>query len=79
MDIDRKGGAVSFVDNYNTWVTGASIEENTAAIQHRILPRVEAWVKESGAIFEADKTGLIHFTATARSSYVPTEALPLSF
>jgi hypothetical protein len=40
---------------------------------------VEAWAKESGAIFEADKTGLIHFIVVARSSYVPTEALPLSF
>jgi hypothetical protein len=79
IDIDRKGGAIGFMDNYNVRVTRTSIKENTTAIQHRILPRVEAWVKESGAIFEADKTGLIHFIATARSSYVPIEALPLSF
>jgi hypothetical protein len=79
IDIDRKGGAIGFVDDYNAWVTGASIEENMAAIQHRILPRVEAWAKESGAVFEADKTGLIHFTAAARSNHIPTEALPLCF
>jgi hypothetical protein len=79
MDIDRKRETIGFVDDYNAWVTGPSIEENTAAIQHQILPRVEALAKESGAIFEADKTGLVHFTAVARSSHIPTEALPLSF
>jgi hypothetical protein len=79
VDIDRKGGAIGFVDDYNTWVTKASIEGNTAAIQYRILPRVEAWAKESGAIFKADKTGLIHFIAVARSNHILTEALPLSF
>lgn len=61
MDINKSGGAIGFVDDFNAWVTGGSSWENTATIQRNILPRVEAWAKESGAIFEADKTGLIHF------------------
>jgi hypothetical protein len=63
MEIDKKGGAIGFVDDFNAWVTGLSAKENTTAIQQKILPRVEAWAKESGAIFEADKTGFIYFTA----------------
>jgi ribonuclease HI len=81
MEIDKKGGAIGFVDDFNAWVTGPSAEENTTAIQQKILPRVEAWAKESGAIFEADKTGFIHFTAPrqSRQTSVLTEAAPLNF
>ena len=83
MEIDKKGGAIGFVDDFNAWVTGPSAEENTIAIQQKILPRVEAWAKESGAIFEADKTGFIHFTATRQlrqtSALTQTEAAPLNF
>lgn len=42
MEIDKKGGAISFVDDFNAWVTGLSAEENTIAIQQKILPRVKA-------------------------------------
>jgi hypothetical protein len=42
IDIDRKGGAIGFVDNFNTWVTRLSAEDNTRAIQQKIIPRVEA-------------------------------------
>ena len=83
MDIDRSGGAIGFVDDFNAWVTGPSIGQNMAAIQQRILPRVETWARESGAIFEADKTGLIHFTsgamATARSTQAAAEVPSLNF
>ena len=85
MDIDRSGGAIGFVDDFNAWVTGSSTRQNMAAIQHRILPRVEAWARESGAIFEAEKTGLVHFTsraiamAIARSGQAAAEGPPLNF
>jgi C4-dicarboxylate-specific signal transduction histidine kinase len=34
---------------------------------------VEAWAKESGAIFEADKTGLIHLTSPAKARWDAVE------
>jgi hypothetical protein len=42
IDIDKKGGAIGFVDDFNAWVTRPSAKENITAIQQRILPRVEA-------------------------------------
>jgi hypothetical protein len=67
------------VDDFNAWVTGPSAEDNTRAIQQKILPRVEAWAKESGAIFEAEKTGLIHFTSSAKARWDTAEEIPFSF
>jgi hypothetical protein len=32
MEIDKKGGAIGFVDDFNAWVTGSSAEDNIAAI-----------------------------------------------
>lgn len=60
--IDFNGGSVAFIDDYTTWITGHSAEENTRKFQTEILPRLETWRKESGAIFEASKTELFHFT-----------------
>ena len=44
---------------------------------------MEAWVSESRAIFEADKTGLVHFTSvvigTARLSQATAKVVPLNF
>jgi hypothetical protein len=60
--INSHGGAIGFVDDFNAWVVGANEEETTAAIQDTILPHAEQWAKCSGAIFEAEKTSLIHFT-----------------
>jgi hypothetical protein len=79
IDIDRKGGAISFVDDFNAWVTRPSTKDNTRAIQQKILLRVGAWVKESSAIFEAEKTGLIHFTSSAKARWDIVEEIPLSF
>jgi hypothetical protein len=31
-DIDRTGGVIGFIDDFNTWVTRPSAEDNTRAI-----------------------------------------------
>ncbi len=61
--IDSNGGALAFVDNYTTWVTGPSAEANIEGIQ-RIISKATAWERRSGATFEEEKTVLIHFTRT---------------
>jgi len=60
--IDGKGGSLGFIDDYSAWVVGPSEGENTILIQNTIIPRATKWAEESGAIFEAGKTGFIHFT-----------------
>jgi hypothetical protein len=60
--IDRNGGAIGFVDDFNAWIVGSDAEQNTKAIQDTIIPHAEQWSRRSGATFEADKTSLIHFT-----------------
>jgi len=42
-------------------VTGPNAAENTRKLQTELLPRAEKWARESGAVFEAEKTGFIHF------------------
>jgi hypothetical protein len=73
--IDGKGGALGFVDDFNAWVVGKDEEQNTRAIQESILPHAERWAKQSGAMFEADKTSLIHFTRRAD----PDDSQPIYF
>jgi hypothetical protein len=63
--IDRNGGALGFVDDFNAWVVGADESETTAAIQREVIPHAERWARQSGATFEADKTSFIHFTRRA--------------
>ena len=63
--IDRRGGAIGFVDDFNAWVVGADESETTATIQREIIPHAERWARQSGATFEADKTSFIHFTKRA--------------
>ena len=53
---------MAFVDDYTAWVVSSSAERNTRIIQRDILPKLEKWEKESGAVFEASKTAFIHFT-----------------
>jgi hypothetical protein len=57
-----EGGSMAFVDDYTAWVVGDSAERNTRRIQREILPQLEKWEKESGAVFESSKTAFIHFT-----------------
>jgi hypothetical protein len=63
--IDRRGGAIGFVDDFNAWVVGADESETMATIQREIIPYAERWARQSGATFEADKTSFIHFTRRA--------------
>jgi hypothetical protein len=76
--IDRRRGSMGFVDDFNAWVTGETVEENTQRIQNTIIPKAEQWARESGATFEAEKTGFIHFrtpTDARRMSGEPTDSL----
>jgi ribonuclease HI len=58
----RNGGSMAYVDDYTAWVVGESAADNTRRIQNEILPILEKWERESGAVFEASKTAFIHFT-----------------
>jgi hypothetical protein len=42
-------------------VVGPSAAENTRGLQTKLLKRAEEWARESGAVFEAEKTAFIHF------------------
>jgi hypothetical protein len=48
--IDRRGGAIGFVDDFNAWVVGADESETTATIQREIIPHAERWAWQSGYI-----------------------------
>lgn len=71
--IDEKGGAIGFVDDFNAWVVGDNERQTTGLIQSTVIPHAEQWAKQSGAIFEMDKTSLIHFTR--RKTYDDTGSL----
>lgn len=58
----KEGGSMAFVNDYTAWVVGTSAYRNTRRVQRDILPKLEKWEKESGAIFESSKTAFIHFT-----------------
>lgn len=59
---DRHGGSIGFIDDYTAWVTGPTAEMNTQKLQRVVIPKAEAWARESGATFEAEKTGFVHFS-----------------
>ncbi|KAF5964566.1 reverse transcriptase [Fusarium coicis] len=59
--IDRNGGAIAFVDDYTTWVSGPTAQSNRRGIQ-AIIDKALDWERRSGATFEAEKTAIIHFT-----------------
>ncbi|GFG18024.1 probable RNA-directed DNA polymerase from transposon X-element [Aspergillus lentulus] len=73
--ITDKKGAFAFVDDYTHWVIGPSAEANTARLQARIIPRALQWARESGALFEPEKTSFIHFTRNPRLRQQP--AVPM--
>jgi hypothetical protein len=56
------GGASAFIDDYFRWRVGRSAEENLAKIQAEDIPRIEAWARQTGSCFAAQKTELIHLT-----------------
>jgi hypothetical protein len=62
--LNRDGGSMAFVDDYNAWVTGPSAEANREGIQ-AIIDQAMDWERRSGATFEGEKTVIIHFTRSA--------------
>ncbi|KAI2811952.1 transcriptional regulator family: Zinc finger, CCHC-type [Aspergillus niger] len=62
--IDGKGGAIAFVDDFTAWVTGPSAQSNREGIEG-IIKEAFDWERRSGATFEAEKTAIIHFTPKA--------------
>jgi ribonuclease HI len=73
----REGASMAFVDDYTAWVVSNSAERNTRIIQREILPKLERWERESGAVFEASKTAFIHFTRY--SDLLRDSDMPLCF
>ena len=59
--VDRRGGSLGFVDDFTAWRTGRSYVETTARLPAEVLQPAARWSEESGATFEASKTGFIHF------------------
>ena len=73
----RNGGSMAYIDDYTAWVSGPSAAENTRILQEEVLPKLEQWERESGAVFEASKTSFIHFTRNLRGGR--DSDVPLSF
>jgi hypothetical protein len=73
--INTREGSIGFIDDYNAWVTGTSVAENTHKLQTQLLPRAEKWARESGAVFEADKTAFIHFIRPLQPAMEPPNHL----
>jgi hypothetical protein len=40
-EIDKTGGAIGFVDDFNAWVVGDNEEQTTSLIQATIIPHAE--------------------------------------
>jgi ribonuclease HI len=59
--ISKKGGSLGFIDDFTAWRTGSDRVETTEKLQNEVLQVAERWSAESGATFEASKTGFIHF------------------
>lgn len=59
--IGAEGGSLGFVDDFTAWRTGADCVETTRKLRLQVLQPAARWARESGATFEANKTGLIHF------------------
>ncbi|KAL1581903.1 hypothetical protein WHR41_09480 [Cladosporium halotolerans] len=73
--ISKSEGSIGFIDDYNAWVTGPSAAENTRKLQTQLLPRAEKWARESGAVFEAEKTAFIHFVRPLQPDQGPLNHL----
>ncbi|KAI2756346.1 hypothetical protein DTO006G1_7986 [Penicillium roqueforti] len=62
QEVTFHGGASAFIDDYFRWRVGRSAEDNIAKIQSEDIPRIEAWARQTGSLFAAEKTELIHLT-----------------
>ena len=74
--IGADGGSLGFIDDFTAWRTGATCAETTRKLQSEVLRSAAQWSRESGATFEADKTGFIHFE---RRPTDPDTIRPLRF
>ena len=59
--IDANGGAIAFIDDYTAGVTGPTALDTRRGIE-AIVEGALNWERRSGAMFEADKVAIIHFT-----------------
>lgn len=50
------------IDDYTAWVTRDSTTQNIAKLQAQVILHLEKWVYQSGAVFNPEKTVLVHFT-----------------
>lgn len=73
--ISKSEGSVGFIDDYNAWVTGPSAAENTRRLQTQLLARAEKLARESGAIFEAEKTAFTPFVRPLQPDQGPSNHL----
>jgi hypothetical protein len=76
--VSKSEGSIGFMDDYNAWVADLSAEENTRKLQKQLLPRPEKWARESGAVFEAEKTAFIHFVRPLQPNQEPSNHLVFS-
>lgn len=70
--INKNKGAIAFIDDYTAWVTGLDIQSNTQRLQVEVIPKLETWAESSGAIFNPEKTVLIHFTRNRKKIHAET-------
>jgi hypothetical protein len=61
-NIDADGGSLGYVDDFTTWVTTPPAAEGTFMVQRDVILKIEQWAKQSGATFDLEKTGFVHFT-----------------
>lgn len=66
--INKNKGAIAFIDDYTAWVTGSEIQSNTEQLQRKIIPKLGFRASSSGAIFNPEKTVLVHFTRNTRKA-----------
>jgi hypothetical protein len=67
QQIDSRGDAIAFVDGFTAWVTGPTARSNREGIKEIINEALDC-ERRSGAIFEAEKTAIIHITPKAHKS-----------
>jgi len=59
--INKGGGSIGFIDDFTAWRTGPDRATTTERLQTEVVDPAARWSEESGATFEASKTGFVHF------------------
>lgn len=60
--INKNRGSIAFIDDFTAWVTGDSIAQNVRSLQSSVIPHLKDWAYQSAAVFNPEKTVLVHFT-----------------